>query len=557
MPDPPSGTVTFLFADIEDSTRLLHQLGDRYTKVVEEYQRLLREIFHDAGGYEEDPAGESLFVVFSSASDALHAAVAAQHAVTAAAWPDGVVLRVRMGLHTGQPIVAGGGYIGLEVHRAARIASVGWGGQILLSLATSDAILDNLPAGASLRDLGEHRLKDLQQREQIFQLLHPDLTPDFPPLRSLDTLPHNLPHQLTSFVGRQREMAEVKELLSTTPLVTLVGPGGIGKTRLALQVAADIVDGMPNGVWLVELAGLPDAARISPAVASAAGVRGGGDGDRDGGRPLFAMLAEYLQRRKLLLILDNCEYIVAGCAEFAGSVLQSCPQVKILATSWQPLGLASEAVYRVSPLTLPDAEYTTLEGLMQSESARLFVERTVAAQPTFTLTKTNAPIVAQTCRQLDGNPLAIELAAARARVLSLDQIASRITDRFKLLTGGSRTVPPRQQSLRATMDWGYGLLSEPERILLRRLSVFQDGWTLEAAAAVCGEVDGTGLEVAELLISLKTKSLILTEGGRVPTRYRLPETVRQYGWEKLQESGEAPAMEHRHRELSLGAVSNA
>jgi len=557
MPDPPSGTVTFLFADIEDSTRLLHQLGDRYTTVIEAYHRLLREVFHRAGGYEEDPVGESLFVVFPRASDAVNAALAAQRAVITSAWPDGVVLRVRMGLHTGQPIVAGGGYIGLEVHRAARIASVGWGGQVLLSQATSDAVVHDLPAGAGVRDLGEHRLKDLQRREQIFQLLHPDLTPDFPPLRSLDTLPHNLPHQLTSFVGREREMAEVKELLSTTPLVTLVGSGGIGKTRLALQVAADVMDGMSNGVWLAELAGLPDAARIPPAVASAAGVHGGGDGDSDGGRALLAVLTEHFQRKKLLLILDNCEYLVAGCAQFAASLLQSCPNVKILATSWQPLGLAPEAVFRVSPLTLPDSEATALEELVQSESVRLFLERAMGSQPTFTLTDTNAPVVAQICRRLDGNPLAIELAAARARVLSPDQIAARISDRFKLLTGGSRTAPPRQQSLRATMDWGYGLLSEQERLLLQRLSVFQDGWTLEAAAAVCGELDGTGIDVADLLISLKTKSLILTEGGRGPIRYRLPQTVRQYGLEKLQESGEAPAVEHRYREWSLGVVSNA
>ena len=552
MPDPPSGTVTFLFADIEDSTRLLHQLGDRYTTVIEAYHRLLREVFHRAGGYEEDPVGESLFVVFPRASDAVNAALAAQRALTTSAWPDGVVLRVRMGLHTGQPIVAGGGYVGLEVHRAARIASVGWGGQILLSQATSDAVAHDLPAGTGVRDLGEHRLKDLQRREQIFQLLHPDLTVDFPPLRSLDTLPHNLPHQLTSFVGREREMAEVKALLSTTPLVTLVGVGGVGKTRLALQVAADIVEGLPNGVWLAELAGLPDAAGIPLAVAAAAGVRGGEDGG-----PSRTSLSEHFQRKKLLLILDNCEYLVAGCAQFASLLLQSCPNVKILATSWQPLGLATEAVFRLSPLPLPDSEHTALEKVVQAESVRLFLERAVGSQPTLTLTNTNAAVVAQICRRLDGNPLAIELAAARARVLSLDQIASRISDRFKLLTGGSRTAPPRQQSLRATMDWGYGLLSESERILMRRLSIFQDGWTLEVAAAVCGDEDGTRIDVAELLISLKIKSLILPEGGRGPTRYRLPETVRQYGWEKLQESGEAPAVEHRHREWSLGVVPDA
>ena len=550
MPDPPSGTVTFLFADIEDSTRLLQQLGDHYTKVIEDYHRLLREILHEAGGFEEDPAGEGLFVVFPHASDAVNAALAAQRGVNSFSWSDSVVLRVRMGLHTGQPIVAGGGYIGLEVHRAARIASVGWGGQILLSQATADAVAHDLPAGAGVRDLGEHRLKDLQRREQIFQLLHSDLAANFPPLRSLDTLPHNLPHQLTSFLGREREMAEVKALLFASPLVTLVGPGGVGKTRLALQLAADVLEEMPNGVWLAELAGLPDAARIPAAIAAAAGVRADGNGG-----PSLAELVEHFKRKKLLLILDNCEYLVAGCAQVAASLLQSCPNLKILATSWQPLGLPLETVFRVPPLTLPDPQATAVEELVQCESVRLFLERATGSQPTFTLTSTNAPAVAQICRRTDGNPLAIELAAARARVLSPEQITARLVDYFKLLAGGSRTAPPRQHSLRATMDWGYGLLSEPERTLLRRLSVFPDGWSLEAATAVCGDAS-TG-DVAELVTCLKNKSLVVMEGGNAPLPYRLPAPVREYGREKLEEAGEGPTLEHRHRDWSLGVASNA
>jgi predicted ATPase/class 3 adenylate cyclase len=550
MSDPPSGTVTFLFADIEDSTRLLHQLGDRYLKVIEDYHRLARGIFQAAGGYEEDPAGEGLFVVFPQAIDALNAALEAQQAVDAASWPAGVALRVRMGLHTGQPIVAGGGYIGLEVHRAARIASVGWGGQVLLSQTTADAVATHLPAGAGVRDLGEHRLKDLLRREQIYQLLHPDLTADFPALRSLDTLPHNLPHQLTSFVGREREMGEVKELLATTRLVTIVGPGGIGKTRLALQVAADMVEGFPHGVWLAELAGLPDAARVPITVAAAAGVRI--NGEKESALP---RLLEHFQRKKLLLILDNCEYHVVGCPEFIATLLHHCPTLKILATSWQPLGLAAEAVFRLSPLTLPTPESTAVDEVVQAESMRLFLERAMAAQPSFTLTNSNASVVAQLCRELEGNPLAIELAAARARVLSPEQIVARLADRFKLLAGGSRTAPPRQQSLRATMDWGYGLLSEPERILLRRLSVFGDAFTLEAATAVCAEVDGTKIDVAELLASLENKSFVVTQGDGL--RSYLPRAVGQYGWEKLQQSGEAPTLRHRYEMWSLNVVSHA
>jgi predicted ATPase/class 3 adenylate cyclase len=553
MPEPPSGTVTFLFADLEDSTRLLHGLGDRYARVIEDYHRVVREIFENAGGYEEDPAGESLFVVFPSASTALNAALGVQQAVNTHTWPDGVTLRVRMGLHTGQPIVAGGGYIGLEVHRAARIASVGWGGQILLSQATADALSDNLPAGAELRDLGEHRLKDLQRREQILQLLHPDLRADFAPLRSLDALPHNLPHQLTSFVGREREIGELQSLLAAARQVTVVGMGGVGKTRLALQVAADVAERFPNGVWLVELAGLPDASRIPVAVAAAAGVRVEGGT----GRPMAIALAESFQRRRLLLILDNGEYLSEGCAEFAAIILERCPAVKILVTSWQPLGLATEAIFRLSPLAVPDAQTVSLDEVVRSESVRLFLERAVAAKPTFTMTEANARLAAHICRRLDGNPLAIELAAGRARVLSTDQLASRLADRFRLLTGGNRTAPPRQQALRAMMDWGYGLLSETERVLFRRLSVFQSRWTLAEAAAVCGDVGGAPIDVATTLASLSAKSLVRFEEESSPATYWLPETVRLYAREKLQDSREAPALEQQHREHSPGMISNA
>jgi predicted ATPase len=313
------------------------------------------------------------------------------------------------------------------------------------------------------------------------------------------------------------------------------------------------VEGLPNGVWLAELAGLPDAARIPAAVAAAVGARTEGDGERS----VLATLAEYLQRKKLLIILDNCEYLAEGCAEFAASLLQRCPGVKFLVTSWQPLRSAAEAVFRLSPLTVPGVQPAGLEESVQSESVRLFVERALAAQPNFSLTNANALVIAQICRRLDGNALAIELAAGRARVLSVDQIAARLTDRFKLLTGGSRTAHPRQQSLRATMDWGYGLLSEEERILLRRLSIFQDEWTREAAAAVCGDVDGIRLEVGELLAALAAKSLVLVEGGPMSARYRLPEMVREYGWERLQDSGETSAVEHRHRDWAPGVASNA
>ena len=548
----PTGTVTFLFTDIEGSTKLLQQLGDGYTDVLARHHRLLRAAFSGEGGQEMRVQGDAFFVVFSRATDAISAAVAAQRALLAEQWPEGATVRVRMGLHTGEPIIAETGYEGMDVHRAARICAAGHGGEILLSLTTSALAEGNLPSGLSLRDLGPHRLRDLQQPERIFQVLHPDLPDEFPPLRSLDVLPNNLPRQLTSFIGREREIGEVKRLLSTTGMLMLTGSGGCGKTRLALQVASHLIGAYADGVWLVELAALTDPDLVINAVASTLNLR------EVRGRSLLAALLDYLRAKELLLILDNCEHLVAACAEFAETCLRSCPRLRILATSREPLGVPGETVWRVPSLSLPAAQGgPSVDHLMQYEAVRLFIERSAAIQPSFALTPENAEAVGAVCRRLDGIPLAIELAAARLRVLSPGQIAARLDERFNLLTGGARTVLPRQQTLRGALDWSYDLLSPKERALLRRLSVFAGGWTLEAAEAVCTGEGVETQEILDLLTQLVFKSFALMDTQEESVRYGLLETVRQYGRDRLEESRETAGARQRHLNWYLQLAEQA
>jgi predicted ATPase/class 3 adenylate cyclase len=553
MPHRPSGTVTFLFTDIEASTDLLQRAGDaRYAGMLADHRRLLRAAFRQEGGEEIGTQGDALLTVFSSARDAVAAAVAAQQALLRHSWPEGMTPRVRMGLHTGEPGTVAGEYIGLDVHRAARLCAAGHGGQILLSLATSALVKDTLPQGTDLRNLGRHRLRDLQQPENIFQVVHADLPAEFPPLRALDVLPNNLPRQLTSFIGREREILEVKRLLSTTSLLTLTGPGGCGKTRLALQVAADLIDAYADGVWLVELAGLMEPALVLHTLASTLGVREGP------GRELLSVLRQYLESREVLLVLDNCEHVVAACAETAEALIRSCPGLRILVTSREPLGVGGETVWRVPSLSVPETGGPApVEGLVRYEAVRLFIERAMAVQPAFTLTPQNTAAVAAVCRQLDGLPLAIELAAARMRALSAGQIAERLDKRFSLLTGGSRTVLPRQQTLRGALDWSHDLLSQNERALLRRLSVFAGGCTLEAAEAVCSDGSLATEEILDLLTQLVSKSLVLADAQDAVVRYRLLETVREYARDRLVESGDATNVQDRHLAWYLHLVEQA
>ncbi len=449
MASLPTGTVTFLFTDIEGSTRLLQQLGDHYADVLAEHRRLLRSISQENGGQEVDTQGDSFLIAFPRAKDALRSAVEAQRSIVSNQWPQEVSVRVRIGLHTGEPLRAETGYTGIDVHRAARICAAGHGGQILLSETTRALIAEDLPGEVTLRDLGKHSLKDLAYPQHLFQVVAASLPADFPPLRSLEVLPNNLPPQLTSFIGRERDMGDIKRLLATTRLVTLTGAGGSGKTRLAFQVAADVLEEYLNGVWVVELAALSDPDLVPKAVSAALDV------PEQPGRPILATLADALRHRTVLLLLDNCEHLLHACAHLAQTLLRACPHLRILATSREALGVEGETIYRVPSLSLPETQSLPLERLVEFEAVRLFVDRAIAALPSFVVNAKNARQVATICRQLDGIPLAIELAAPRVKALSVDHIAERLHDRFRLLASGRRTALPRHQTLRAAIDWSY------------------------------------------------------------------------------------------------------
>ncbi len=542
----PTGTVTFLFTDVEGSTDLLQRLGDRrYQDLLETYGGVLRAVFEERGGTQVDERGEEFFFVFQRAKEAVTAAVEAQRRVIALTSPEAPSLRYRIGLHTGEPISTGILYVGIDVHRAARICAAGHGGQILLSQTTTDLTRSELPPQTELRELGEHRLKDLQRPERLYQVIVPDLPSVFPPLRSLSAIPNNLPIQLTSFIGRQREIGEIKRQLARHRLLTLTGIGGGGKTRLALQVAADFVETFAHGVWLADLAALTSPELVVPTIAAAVGAR------EQPGRSMFETLTDHLRDKAVLLVLDNCEHLINVCAGVAYELLRRCPGLRILATSREPLGVMGELIFAVPPLDLPNlASLTSTEQLTTFEAVQLFVERAILAQPDFTLTERNAPAAARIVAQLDGIPLAIELAAVLTKPLSVAEIAVRLRDRFRLLTGGSRTDATRHQTLKAAMDWSYELLTSAEQTLLRRLSVFRGGFTAEAVEGVCAP----GAEPQEpfaLLTRLIEKSLVMRDPLEDLTRYRLLETVREYAHHRLEESGEEPVIRLQHRDWYL------
>jgi len=551
---PPTGTVTFLFTDIEGSTRLWQDHPDAMRPALARHDHLLRQAIAEHGGYVFKTIGDAFCAAFPTAPEALAAALTAQLALTAASGETETPLLVRMALHTGSAEERDGDYFGPPLNRVARLMAAGHGGQTLLSLAAQELTRDALPASSTLRDLGEHRLKDLGRPETVFQLLCPGLPAEFPPLRSLDNpdLPNNLPQQPTSFIGREAQVAEVKALLDKTRLLTLTGAGGAGKTRLSLQVAADLLTGEGDGVWLVELAALTDPALVPQAVADVLGVK-------EAGKTIQQSLVDWLKAKRLLLILDNCEHLVATCASLAADILRSCPGVHLLASSREPLNVAGEQTYRVPSLSLPDPRRTqTVESLSQYEAVRLFIERAQAVQPSFSVTDANAPAVAQVCFRLDGIPLAIELAAARVRALPVEEINKRLDQRFRLLTGGARNRLPRQQTLRALVDWSYDLLMETERSLLRRLSVFAGGWTLAAAEGVCCGEDIEEREVVDLLTGLVDKSLVVYEEADAGAgRWRLLETVRQYAGDRLAESGESESVRGRSASWFLGLAEEA
>ncbi len=541
----PTGTVTFLFTDIEGSTRLLERLGTAdYADVLARHQWHIRQALEAAGGVEVKTEGDAFFVVFRSAPAAVAAAAAAQRGLAGERWPDGVDLRVRMGLHTGEGVLApDSDYVGLDVHRAARIAAAGHGGQVLISETTRGLVEGALPAGVTIRDLGEHRLKDLSRSERLAQLVITGLLDHFPPLRTLDATPNNLPILATSFVGRTREVEAARRLLATSRLLTLTGPGGTGKTRLALQLAAESIEVFPDGVFFVPLEPITDPALVATTIAGVLGVQ------EVGSEPVERLLADFLRPRRLLLVLDNFEQVTEG-ARVVGDLLKAAPDLRVVVTSRAVLRLYGEQEYPVPPLGTPDpANLPPLEALAQYEAVALFIARAMAARPDFAVTNENAPAVAQITARLDGLPLAIELAAARTKLLSPQAMLPRLESRLALLGGaGARDLPARQQTLRGAIAWSFDLLDETGRCLFARVSTFVGGFDLEAAEAICSPPTA-GHEAVDVLAGLSDladQSLVRRADEHDHVRFDMLETIREFAAEKLAASGEADEIRRRH-----------
>jgi predicted ATPase/serine/threonine protein kinase/DNA-binding CsgD family transcriptional regulator len=552
----PSGTVTLLFTDIEGSTHLLQQLGDRYASMLTECRNLLRATIQEWNGHEVDTQGDAFFIAFARATDAVSAAVEVQRALAAHPWPEGVAVRIRMGLHTGEPTLTPEGYVGLDVHRAARIMSAGHGGQVLLSQTTAHLVEQDLPDDVGLSDLGERHLKDLARPKRLFQLVISGLPADFPPLQTLDIYPNNLPVQLTPFIGREQELAVVQQLLrrDDVRLLTLTGPGGAGKTRLGLQVAAELSDLFAGGVFFVNLSPVSDPALVLSTIAQTLDIR------EVTGQPLFERLREELRQKQMLLLLDNFEQVVDAGVQVV-DVLTACPKLKVLVTSREVLHLQAEQEFPVPPLALPDPKrLPDLAVLSHNAAVALFLQRAQATKPDFQLTNANARAIVEICVRLDGLPLAIELAAARMKLLPPQALLARLDQRLAILTGASRDLPARQQTLRNTIAWSYNLLDAAEQRLFRRLSVFVGGCTLQAIEAVCAGLDKSdeAAQALDAVASLVDKSLLQqTEQEGEEPRFLMLETIREYGLERLTVNGEVEVVRQAHAAYYLALAEEA
>ena len=565
----PTGVVTFLLTDIEGSTALWDDHPKAMKAAVARHDQIVAAAVEESSGVlvKTKGEGDSAFSVFARASDSLAAALEIQRRFSAEPWSGGLSLRVRAALHTGEAELRDGDYYGPTVNRAARLRAIAHGGQTLLSDATASISRGHLPARVSLEDRGTHRLRDLAQPEHVYELVHPDLARDHAPLRSLDVVPNNLPVALTTFIGRQEEVAQLCELVTRERLVTLTGAAGCGKTRLAMQVAAELTDDYPDGVFVSELGPVAAHDLVLQSVAGSLGIWELSlapelVGGAEPAPPLLEVLLAYLRPRRLLLVLDNCEHLLRACADLAETLLRACSHLRIVATSREPLGLAGEATWRVPSLSLPPANGgSSVESLKNSEAARLFCDRARLAHASFALSNDHAGAVADICWRLDGIPLALELAAARVKVLSPAEIAARLDDRFRLLTGGPRTALERHRTLRAAVDWSYEALSHAEQALLARLSVFAGGFALEGAEKVCvtERQDDPVLSAAvlDLMSQLVDKSLVTTTASSVHTRYRLLETIRQYAQDKLADSGQGAELRARHRDYYAALARRA
>jgi predicted ATPase/class 3 adenylate cyclase len=541
VPELPSGTVTFLFTDLEGSTRLWEQHPAAMRPALERHDALLRVAVEGAGGRMVKTTGDGLHAVFTTTRAALDAALAAQRSIAAETWGVPGGLRVRMGLHTGDAAARDGDYYGPATNRAARVMAAAHGGQVVVSHATEEIVRDSLPPEIALEDLGEHRLPDLARPERIFQVVAPDLQQEFPPLRSLDAVPGNLPGQLTSIVGRAVEREAIADALLASRLVTITGVGGVGKSRIAVQVALDIAPRFPDGAWLCDLATAHDAEELAQVVAATLGVLA---------RPettLTDSVLDTLRLRELVLVLDNCEHLVDAVGRLAEGVLRDCPGVRILASSREALGVAGEQVWPLQALGLP-ARGAPFDDIAASPAVQLFAERAQAVQPGFALDASNADAVAEICRRLDGIPLAVELAAARVTIMSPADLASRLDQRFQLLTGGRRSAAERHQTLRAAIEWSYELLEPDERRLFDVLGVFPSTFDVEAVGAVAVTEGWEPWTVLDAGAGLVAKSLIIADDATGTTRYQMLETIRTFARERLEESGELETMFRRYAE---------
>jgi predicted ATPase/class 3 adenylate cyclase len=539
--DLPTGTVTFLLTDVEGSTRLWEADPDAMEEALARHERMIAEAVaaHHGTLLKQKGEGDSTFLVFSRASDAAAAALACQRALQSEVWPDGIALRVRMAIHTAEAELRDGDYFGPTVNRTARLRATAHGGQIVVSQAAADLIRDRLPSGTVLNDLGVHRLPDLGRPEMVFGLAHPDLASTFPPLRSVDAYPGNLPVQVTSFVGRDREMKLIAEGFNSSRLVTLTGTGGVGKTRLAVQAAAEMLATYPAGVWLCEFAAVSDPASMLQALAVSLNMAPGTGALRG------EDIAEFIGSRRMLVLLDNCEHLLDPAAELVDQLLARCPFVRVLATSREALDVPGERVIRLRSLALPDTE-VALDELVRVDATRLFLERAAAVGSHLRFDPSDAKPIAEICRRLDGIPLAIELAAARIVALSPSEIAGHLDERFRLLTGGRRASLERHHTLRAAVDWSYSLLGETERLIFDRLGVFPSTFDADAAIAVAGD----GIEnwdVIDAMSSLVAKSMLVADrASSGSTRYQMLETLRHYARERLDAAGTADACRRRH-----------
>jgi predicted ATPase/class 3 adenylate cyclase len=554
----PTGTLTFLFSDIEGSTRLVESLGTAaYRELLEQHQRLLRSAFAAAGGFERSTEGDSFFVAFRDAPSAIAAAVAAQRALATANWPGGEPVRVRMGLHTGQGIAGGDDYVGLDVHRAARIAAAAHGGQVIVSASTRALTQSDLPSDIQLVDLGEHRLRGVSGTERLYQLEIAGLPSAFPPPRTESVSATHLPPRLTSFVGRDAELAELADRVAASRLVTLTGPGGAGKTSLATECARAVADRFRDGAWFVALDAISDPQVVASAIASALGLREAGD------RPAEEQLRDNLAYRELLLVLDNFEQVLPA-STVVGAILIAAAGVRVLVTSRAPLHLAAEHVYPVSPLPVPPAVEPTdgagapsvdsaaLDALLAIPSVQLFVDRAQQVQPSFRLTTENAPAVVDICARLDGLPLGIELAAARIPLLGARGVAERLASQVALPALPAPDAPARQQTLEQAIAWSHDLLDPDARKLFARLSIFSGGWRLDEAEAICGPAAEIGGEVIELLAGLVDQNLVVTrEDADGDVRYEILETIRAFAADQLAATGDLAELGRRHAQTYL------